>query len=111
MLNSPKEADVTLKANTNRIQADAESSPLSPFKKGRNEYNIGGGETNFTTKSMEKKKEAVPFTGFTMKNTIDMNTSGAAVTSKPIVSKKEEKVADLVPANPILPKIVVIEKA
>ena len=47
-----------------------------------------------------------------MKNTIDMNTSGAAVTSiQPPPSKKEAKVSDMVPANPILPKVVVIEKA
>ena len=71
ILNSPREANVR--------KVHAESSPLSPFKKGRNECGIGG-EMNFTTKSMEKTKQPI-FQGFTIKNTIDMNTSGAAVTS------------------------------
>ena len=105
MMNSPKEA------NNNMI--NAESSPLSPFKKGRNEYAFGDGGTNFTTKSMEKCNKQPVFQGFTMKNTIDMNTSGAAVTSqlpKP-PPKKEENIASMVPANPILPKVVVLEKA
>ena len=56
---------------------NAESSPLSPYKKGRNDCVVGE-EINFTTKSMEKKPNQ-PFQGFTLKNTIEMNTSGPAV--------------------------------
>lgn len=57
MMNSPKEA-------TNNNMVHAESSPLSPFKKGlggRNDLNIGDGGTNFTTKSMEKTKDQPVF--------------------------------------------------
>lgn len=85
-----------IEKSPNRNHADADSSPLSPFKK----RNLGEStETDLSSRKDNKNG----FGGFTLKGTVDINTNnfGAEVTGQQPKKKK-----DYIPANPILPKMV-----
>lgn len=74
-----------------------DNSPMSPMKK----RNLG--ESNETDISSSKNNNS-GFSGFKIKGTLDINTFnfGAEVTGKTEIIKKK----DIIPANPILPKMV-----
>lgn len=81
-----------------------DNSPLSPMKK----RNLG--ESSETDYSRRESR----FTGFTLKGTVDINTNnfGAEVSSHNQThtgssdSSRQVKKKDIIPANPILPKII-----
>lgn len=85
---------------------DRENSPLSPMKK------RPLGESTETDLS-SRKQGTSGFGGFSLKGTVDMNTSnfGAEVTvtgssTKSINKINQKKEVNYIPANPILPKMV-----